>query len=164
VAVQRLVQEFGFLTVVDAVEQYIENLPSNFERRWRSRHEARLRAEKEAQRGARNPHGAGRKARRSDIVLLGVWLTVREAMRQKGLTALEACKLLVKPPSRREAARWPGLLLYRDPLAGPYHVKTPANLRDIYYDAVSRYRGLPEGLRRQWDVLLETSLGLRAKG
>jgi len=73
-------------------------------------------------------------------------------MRLKGKTAVEACKLLVKPPSRREASRWRGLLLYHDPHAGPYYVQTPANLRDIYNDA--------ERLKRHWETQLETFLCL----
>jgi hypothetical protein len=164
VDIQRLVQKYSFFPVLDAVEQYIENLPSNFERRWRDRHEARVRAEKERRRKLRNPYGAGRKPQRSDIVLLTVLLIVQKAMRLEGLTAVDACKKLVKPPSRREASRWPGLFLYRDPQSGPYYVKTATNLRDIYNDALARYRAGPESLRRNWNTQLETSLGLGAGG
>jgi hypothetical protein len=159
-AIARLAQEFGVPAIGAALEQYVENLPRNFELRWRERREARVCEEKEAQQRARNPKLAGRKHKRSDIVLLSVWLTVQRTMRHKGKTALEACKLLVKPPSRREASRWPGLLLYRDPHAGPYYVKTPANLRDIYNDAVKYYSAGPERLKRHWETQLETFLCL----
>jgi hypothetical protein len=164
VEIQRLIEKFGIPVVVEAIDKYFENLPNNFERRWRNRRRERVRKEEEAQRKARNPYGAGRKAQRSDIVLFGVWLVVRRAMRLDGITAVDACKKLTRPPSRREASRWRGLFLYQDPQAGPYYVKTPGTLRDIYNDAVKRYRGGPEHLRRQWDAQLETVLGFDAAG
>jgi len=160
VAIARLVQHFGVPAIGEALEQYIDNLPNNFERRWRERREARVSEEKEAQRRARNPKMAGRKHKRTETVLLCVWLTVRRTMRLKGKTAVEECKLLVKPPSRREASRWRGLLLYHDPHAGPYYVQTPANLRDIYNDAVRYYSAGPERLKRHWETQLETFLCL----
>jgi hypothetical protein len=160
VAVARLVQQFGVPAIADALRQYIENLPSNFELRWRERREARICEEKEARQRARNPNRAGRKPKRSDIVLLSVWLTVQRTMRLKGMTTIEACKLLVKPPSRREASHWRGLLLYRDPHAEPYYVKTPATLRDIYNDAVRHYSNAPARLKQHWDTQLETVLCL----
>jgi hypothetical protein len=164
VGIHRLVQQFGLAPVIEAVQQYYDNLAFNFEHRWRSRHEARLRAEEVAQQQERNPYGAGRKVQRSDIALFGVWLIVNRTMRIEGLTAAAACRKLVTPPSRRGASRWRGLLLYKDRASGPYYVNTAETLRDLYYEAVSRYRGLPEGLRRQWDVTLATSLGVRCGG
>jgi hypothetical protein len=163
VALDRLVQKFRLPVLVEAFEQYIENLPRNFELRWRKCRAERLRTEEEVRQKAQNPNRAGRKPKRSDIVLLGVWLIVRRDMRLKGLTAFQACKLLVKPPTRREAARWHGLLLSNNPDSGPYYVKTPATLRDIYNDAVSCYRSGPERLRRAWDVHLDNFSGFSGR-
>jgi hypothetical protein len=160
VAVAGLVQQFNLHIVEEALERYVENLPMNFEARWRGRHEARLRREEQARQRARNPNNAGRKPQRSDPVLLGAWLIVQRSMRLEGLTAVDACKRLVKPPSRREASGWLGLLLYRDNTVDsadsrPYYVKTPETLRDIYNDAVKRYTAGPERLRRHWEAQLE---------
>jgi hypothetical protein len=160
VAVARLIRQFGVHQIEAAVADHIENLGSSFERRWRAHHEARLREQEARDNRARNPRGAGRKRKRLDIVLLGAWLVVEQTMRHKGLEIREACKLLVRPPSRREASGWPGLLLYRDPTAvdaqkGSYYVKTAETLRDIYYDAVTLYDTGPETLRRYWQGLLE---------
>jgi hypothetical protein len=160
VAVARLMKKFGVHQIESAVADHIENLGSSFERRWRAHREARLQEEAASNRRVRNPRGAGRKSKRSDIVLLAVWLVVQQTMRQKGLEIREACKLLVKPPSRREASRWPGLPVYRDltavdAQAGSYYVENAETLRDIYYDAVTRYENGPETLRRHWQVLLE---------
>jgi hypothetical protein len=164
VAVHRLAQQFGISAVIEAVQQYFDNLPFNFEHHWRSRREARLRAEDVAQQQQHNPYGAGRKVQRSDVSLFGVWLIVNRTMRIDGLTTAAACRKLVKPPSRRGASRWRGLLLHKDRESAPYYVNTAETLRDLYYEAVSRYRGLPEGLKRQWDVTLATSLGVRGGG
>ena len=79
-------------------------------------------------------------------------------MRLKQKTAFDAYKFLAKAPSRREATRWPGLLLYRDPDAGTYYVKTQGNLRDIYNDAVKYYSTGSERLKRHWDASLEAFL------
>jgi hypothetical protein len=160
VSVARLMEKFGVHQIEAAVADYIENLGSSFERRWREHREARLREQEASSRRVRNPRGAGRKSKRSDLVLLGVWLLVQQSVRQKGLTTPQACELLVKAPSRREASRWPGLLLYRDPTAaeaqaGSYYVKTGGNLRDVYNDAVSRYNTGPEALRQHWQMLLK---------
>jgi hypothetical protein len=163
VVLARIANQFGICQVRIALCEYIKNSPSNFERRWRKRHEARLREEKKAQQNARNPHMAGRKSKRSEIVLMTVWLLVERTKSFQRTTALAACKLLVKAPSRRSASRWPGFLLYNDPCSGGYYVQTPENLRDIYYDALRHYSLGSDGLKRSWDTILETLLGSRSQ-
>ncbi|HUK11221.1 MAG TPA: hypothetical protein VLX09_25370 [Stellaceae bacterium] len=156
VAIAGLMQRFGPIAIEAAVQEYIENLPSSFDRRWREYHAGI----EEANQRARNPRRAGRKHRRSDNVLMAAWLIVNKCMRTKGLTARDACKILGRSPTRRGAAQWPGLLLYRDYTStgarpNSYYVKTPENLRDIYLDAKKRHRDGPEGLRQQWQWILE---------
>jgi hypothetical protein len=160
VAVARLMEQFGVHQIEAAVADYIENLGTSFERRWGAHREATLCEQEARNKRDRNPRGAGRKRKRSDVVLLGAWLVVNQTMRQNGLTTPKACELLVKAPSRREASRWPGLLLYRDstaaePQAGSYYIETAGNLRDVYNDAVARYNAGPETLRRHWQMLLD---------
>jgi hypothetical protein len=162
VSTARLIRRFGLDRVVAAVDEFIENLPSNFERRWRERRAARLQAAEEAKRNARNPNKAGRKRKRTDEVLLGVWLVVTKCMRTRGVTAVRACQALTKPPSRRQAALRRGLLVHRDytvsdPDQGSYYIKTADTLRDVYYDALDRYNSGPEKLRHHWDSLLQAS-------
>jgi hypothetical protein len=86
-------------------------------------------------------------------------------MRLEGLTTVKAYKRLVKPPSRREASCWPGLLLYRDYTLdeADYYVKTAETLRDVYNDAVKRYTAGPERLRRHGEAQLERFLSLSGK-
>jgi hypothetical protein len=160
VAVARTVQQFGLSTALEAVERHIDNLPSNFENRWKARRQARICEQEEAERQVRNPYGAGRKTKRSDLALLAAWLIVEKCMRSERLTVAGACRELAKPPLRREASQWPGLLLECDYTApdlysGSYYVKTPETLRDIYNDARARYRSGPENLRQHWRSLLE---------
>ena len=161
VAVARLAEKFGMHQIQNAISEYIENLGSNFERRWCEHREARVREQDEINQRLRNPKGAGRKSKRSDQVLMAAWLLVQKSMRLKGLSGVrDACKLLVKPPTRREASRWPGLLLYRDyaandRAAGSYYIKTPENLRDVYNDAVELYEAGPESLRQRWQAYLD---------
>ena len=124
------------------------NLPSVFEEHWQKCREARLQEEREAQQRARNPHKAGANLKRSKMGLLTVWLIVERTKRFTRTKTPAACKLLAKPPSRREASQWPDLLVYRDPRTGPYYVKTPGNLRDVYNNAVRHYSAGSETLRR----------------
>jgi hypothetical protein len=160
VAIARLVRQFGIFEVETEIVEHIWNLPSIFEQRWRERREARVRDEKEAKQRARNPNRAGRGHQRSEIVLMSVWLTVQRTMQLKRTNVVDACKLLVKAPSRREATRWPGLLIYHEPHKRAYYVRTPTNLRDIYNDAVKYYSAGSEGLKRHWETNLETFLRL----
>ncbi len=156
VALARLIQKFGIITIEAALQEYIDNIPSNFERRWKERNEALA----EGVRRLRNPRRAGRRRTHSDEVLMAAWLLVQKCMSTKGLNAKEACELLAKPPTRRGANLWPGILLHydrtqSDPKARSYYVKTPGNLRDVYNEAVAMYKGGPEALRRHWDATLE---------
>jgi hypothetical protein len=160
ISTARLIRRFGVTQVVAAVDEFIENLPSTFERRWRKRRTARLQAEEEARLNDRNPNRAGRKRKRTDEALLGVWLVVTKCMRTGGVTAVRACQLLTKPPSRREAPHWPGLRVHRDytvsdPNQGSYDIRTAETLRDVYYDALTRYESGPDRLRRHWESLLQ---------
>ncbi len=161
ISIARLVKQFGFYRINDAFHEYAWNMGFNFDLRWQEIRKERIRQEKETQQKERNnPNGAGRRRKRSDVVLISVWLIVQRTMRLQRTTAVQACKLLVKAKSRREATRWPGLLLCRDPHAGPYYVKTPANLRDIYNDAVKYYSTGSERLKRFWEGNLEVFLGM----
>jgi hypothetical protein len=155
----RLIRRFGLEQVVAAVDEYIENRPSHFERHWREHRKARLQAEEEARLNARNPNRAGRPRKQNDDVLLAVWLRVTKCMRTQGVTAVGACKNLVRPPSRRQAD-WPGLLVYRDytvpdPTKGSVYVKTADTLRSFFYRARTRYNRGPPSLRRHWEALLQ---------
>jgi hypothetical protein len=146
--------------VVVAVDEYIENLPSNFEGHWRKHRTARLQAEEEARLNARNPNRAGRPRKQNDDVLLAVWLRVTKCTRTRGVGLVDACKILTKRPSRREAALWPGLLIYRDytvpdPTKGSVYIETAENLRYCYYRARARYNNGPDSLRRHWEALLQ---------
>jgi hypothetical protein len=160
ISTARLIRRFGVTQVVAAIDEFMENLPNAFERRWRERRAARLQAEEEARLNERNPNRAGRKRKRTDEALLAVWLVVTKCMRTRGLKAFPACQLLTKPPSRRKAAHWPGLRVHRDytvsdPDQGSYDIRTAETLRDVYYDALARYESGPERLRRHWESLLQ---------
>ncbi len=156
VAFARLVKRFGLPDALEAADRHVENLGVNFENRWRENRRAREKEERQA----RNPHGAGRKPKRSDVALLHAWLIVKTCMKSDGLSAVRACRKLAKPPLRRKEVGWLGLLLECDYSApeiqsGAYYVKTPETLRDVYQEAAARYQNGPESLRRHWQSLLK---------